>query len=65
MNGNHIKIDESTTRLRIIDGPEAASSNECQMTLFEARKLSSEQAEIEEFWAGRNLAARMSARRAA
>ncbi len=65
MNGNHTKIDESPIRLGIVDGPESTNSDELQMTLQEARKISIEQAEIEEYWAGRNLAARNSVRRAA
>jgi hypothetical protein len=65
MNGDQTIIDESSIRLSIVDGSETANSNECQMTIFEARKIASERTEIEEYWAGRSLAARNSARRAA
>jgi hypothetical protein len=65
MNYNLPKIDNKFPQLSIIDGPEIASSDEVQVDLEEERKQLMEQAEAEEFWAGRNLAARNSTRRAA
>ncbi|MGD0382818.1 MAG: hypothetical protein ABSA77_04790 [Thermoguttaceae bacterium] len=65
MNHNLPKIDKNLPQLSIIEGPEIASSAEVQVDLEEERKQLMKQAEAEEFWAGRNLAARNSARRAA
>jgi hypothetical protein len=65
MNYNLPKIDNNFPQLSIIDGPEIASSDELQVDLEEERKQLMEQAETEEFWAGRNLAARNSTRCAA
>ncbi len=65
MNHNLPKIDENLPQLNVIDGPDVASSDEVQVDLEEKRRLLEEQAEAEEFWAGRNLAAQNSTRRAA
>jgi hypothetical protein len=65
MNYNLPEISKVIPQLNLIDGPEIASSDEFQLDLEEQRKQLREQADAEEFWAGRNLAARNSARRAA
>jgi hypothetical protein len=65
MNYNLPEISKVIPQLNLIDGPEIASSDEFQLDLEEQRKQLREKAEAEEFWAGRNLAARNSARRAA
>jgi hypothetical protein len=65
MNYNLPKISKVIPQLNVIDGPDIASSDEFQVDLTEQRKQLKEQAEAEEFWAGRNLAARNSTRRAA
>jgi hypothetical protein len=65
MNYNLPEITKAIPQLHLIDGPEIASSDEFQVDLEEQRKQLKKQAEAEEFWAGRNLAARNSARRAA
>jgi hypothetical protein len=65
MNYNLPNISKVVPQLSVIDGPDVASSDELQMDLEEERKQLREQAEVEEFWAGRNLAARNSTRRAA
>ena len=65
MNYNLPKITKVIPLFNVIDGPDVASSHEFQVDLEEQRKQLKEQAEVEEFWAGRNLAARNSARRAA
>jgi hypothetical protein len=65
MNYNLPEISKVIPQLNLVDGPEIASSDEFQLDLEEQRKQLREQAEAEEYWAGRNLAARNSARRAA
>jgi hypothetical protein len=65
MNHNLPKILGVVPQLSVIDGPEIATSDELQVDLEEQRRQLREQAEAEEFWAGRNLAARNSTRRAA
>ncbi|MGA2797584.1 MAG: hypothetical protein ABSE63_08410 [Thermoguttaceae bacterium] len=65
MNYNLPKITKVIPLLNVIDGPDIASSDELQVDLDLRRKQLEEQAEVEEFWAGRNLAARNSTRRAA
>ena len=65
MNYNLPKISKVIPQLSVIDGPDIASSDELQVDLTEQRKQLNERAEAEEFWAGRNLAARNSTRRAA
>jgi len=65
MNYNLPKNYEHFPQLHITNGPDIAPSDELQVDLEEERKLLKEQAEAEEFWAGRNLAARNSTRRAA
>jgi hypothetical protein len=52
-------------QLRIHQDQETASEIEVRMDLEQERKQLLEQAEAEEFWAGRNLAMRHSARKAA
>jgi hypothetical protein len=65
MNYNLPEISKVIPQLNVIDGPDIASSDEYQVDLEEQRKQLKEKAEVEEFWAGRNLAARNSTRRAA
>jgi hypothetical protein len=67
MSYNLLKISEvsEVPQLNVIDGPDMAASDDLQVILEEQRKHLEEQAEVEEFWAGRNLAARNSTRRAA
>jgi len=65
MNSNLPEIDKSFPLLNIVEGPENTPSDEVQVDLDEERKHLEEQTEAEEFWAGRNLAARNSTRRAA
>jgi hypothetical protein len=52
-------------QLRILQDPEAESGIEVRVDLEQERKKLLEQVEAEEFWAGRNLAMRHSARKAA
>ncbi len=65
MKHNLPKIRGPIPQLSVIDGPDIESSPETQVNLEEQRKQLKDQAEAEEFWAGRNLAARNSTRRAA
>jgi hypothetical protein len=65
MNYNLPEISKVIPQLNVIDGPDIATSDEYQVDLEEQRKQLKEKAEVEEFWAGRNLAARNSTRRAA
>jgi len=55
----------NTTLLRIVEGPETPLIDELAVDIEDQRKHVREQAEVEEFWAGRNLASRISTRRAA
>lgn len=59
------EIDKDFPLLNIIAGPENMPADDVQVDLEEERKIIQEQAEAEEFWAGRNLAGRNSARKAA
>ena len=65
MNYNLPKINKVIPQLSVIDGPDIASSDELKVDFEKQRKQLKEQAEVEEYWAGRNLAARNSTRRAA
>jgi hypothetical protein len=65
MNYNLPNIGKVIPQLNVIDGPDFESSDELQVDFEEHRKQLEEKAEVEEFWAGRNLAARNSTRRAA
>ena len=65
MRHNLPKIYGVIPQLSVIDGQDVESSYETQVNLEDERKQVKEQAEAEEFWAGRNLAARNSTRRAA
>jgi hypothetical protein len=65
MKYNLPETDRDFLQLSLIDGPENTPSDEVQVDLEEERRHLQEQARIEEFWAGRNLAARNSTRRAA
>ena len=65
MNYNLPNIGKVIPQFNVIDGPDIASADEFQADFEEQRKQLKEQAEVEEFWAGRNLAARNSTRRAA
>ena len=56
---------KDTPQLRVVQDPEAPPAEEPQVDLEEERKKLKEQAEIEDFWAGRNLADRIPTRRAA
>lgn len=65
MQHNLPKVYGVIPQLSVIDGQDVESSYETQVNLEDERKQVKEQAEAEEFWAGRNLAARNSTRRAA
>jgi hypothetical protein len=56
---------DNTTLLRIVEGPETPLTDEVAVDIEEERQHIRERAEVEEFWAGRNLASRISTRRAA
>lgn len=65
MNENMHEIDKDSSQIHILEGSEEVIVDEVQVDLEEERKHIQEQGETEEFWAGRNLAARNSTRRAA
>ena len=65
MRHNLPRIYNDIPRLSVIDGEDTDPSHVGQANLEERRKQIEKQAEAEEFWAGRNLAARNSTRRAA
>ena len=65
MNYNLPKNYDFFPQLSVTDGPDIASSDELQVDLEEQRKQLKEQAEAEEFWAGRSLATRNSTRQVA
>jgi hypothetical protein len=65
MNHHATKDENNTPQLRVADTEESAPFDEAQTDLQEVRKHLREQAEAEEFWAGRNLAGRIPTRRAA
>ncbi|HEY4760645.1 MAG TPA: hypothetical protein VIH42_08705 [Thermoguttaceae bacterium] len=59
------EIGKDSPQLRVVQASEEAAAEDLQVDLEKERKTLAEQAEAEEFWAGRNLAGRNSARRAA
>jgi hypothetical protein len=65
MSFNLSENDKNLLQFNLIEGPENAASIEVQVDLEEERRQLEERAKVEEFWAGRNLAARNSTRRAA
>jgi hypothetical protein len=65
MNCNLPETKKDFLQFNLIDGPEIIPSDEIQAELEEERRHLEEKARVEEFWAGRNLAARNSTRRAA
>lgn len=65
MHSNLPQIDKSFPLLNIVKVPKNTFSDYVQMDLDEERKHLEAQAAAEEFWAGRNLAARNSTRKAA
>jgi hypothetical protein len=65
MNYNLPKINEDYPQFGVINGQDKADPDEVQVDLDEQRRQLKKRVEAEEFWAGRNLAARISSRRAA
>ncbi len=65
MSYNMPKIIKNHPQLHLVERPELAPDDLPPADLEAERKLLKEQVEAEEFWAGRNLAGRNSARWAA
>jgi hypothetical protein len=65
MSLNLSDTDKNLLQISLIDGLEDATSDDVQVDLEEERRQLEERAMAEEFWAGRNLAARNTTRRAA
>jgi len=59
------EASKNNPQLCIFKGQENAISDEVRVELEEERKQAEEQKEVEDFWAGRNLAGRNSTRWAA
>jgi hypothetical protein len=65
MKNNLPESNKDTPRLSLVQEPEEASAEMEPVNLENERKILEEQEESEDYWAGRNLARRNSARKAA
>ncbi len=61
MDNHLLKTNDTTPQLRVVQDADQAPIAEEPVNLEEERKKLEEQAETEDFWAGRNLAGRNSA----